>query len=277
MNKLLFGTAGIPWSTKPRNTIEGIKQVRKLNLDSMELEFVHSVNLNPKTALEANKTAKENGIVLTTHGQYYVNLNSLDLAKFEASKKHILDACRIANLAGSWSICYHMAYYGKDEKSHVSERVIGAVKEIVKKLEDEGINLWLRPETGGRITQWGELNELIELSLACENVLPCIDFAHHYSRSLGKVNTYEDFKNILEELEKKLGRKCLDNMHIHTEGIEFNKSGEKKHVNLNECNLNYKDLIKIWKEFKIKGIVTCESPNLEEDALLLKKNYEGKI
>lgn len=274
MHQLLFGTAGIPISTNPRNTIEGIKQVKKLNLDSMELEFVHSINLNEKTAIEVNKTAKENNVILTTHGQYAVNLNATDKAKLEASKKRIIEACKIASLSGSWSICYHMAYYMKDDKTKVTEKVKEAVKEIIKKLKDENIKIWLRPETGGRITQWGELNELIDLSLAYEQVLPCVDFAHHYSRSLGKVNTYGDFRNILEELEKHLGRACLDNMHIHTEGIAFNKNGEKNHLNLNECNFNYKDLVKIWKEFKIKGVVTCESPNIEEDALLLKKTYE---
>ena len=273
MKELLFGTAGIPWSTKPRNTIEGIKQVKKLNLGSMELEFVHSINLNEKNAFEVNKTAKKNNIILTTHGQYAVNLNSIDKAKIEASKKRIIDACRIANLAGSWSICYHMAYYMKQDK--VTDNVIKSVKEIIKKLKDENIEIWLRPETGGRISQWGELNELIELSLACDNVLPCIDFAHHYSRSLGKINTYEDFRHILEELEKHLGRRCLDNMHCHTEGIVYDKNGEKNHVNLNECDFNYKDLVKVWKEFNIKGIVTCESPNIEKDALLLKKCYFG--
>lgn len=274
MKELLFGTAGIPWSTKPRNTIEGVKQVKKLNLQSMEIEFVHSVNLSKETALLVNKTAKENEVILTTHGQYAINLNSDDKTKIEASKKRILDACKIANLAGSWSICYHMAYYGKGDKNKVTSVVVNSVKEIVKQLQDEGNKIWLRAETGGRISQWGELNELIELSKECEQVLPCIDFAHHYARSLGKVNRYEDWKEILIQLEKNLGRECLDNMHIHTEGIAFTKNGEKNHLNLNECDINYKDLIRVWKEFKIKGVVTCESPNIEEDALLLKKTYE---
>ncbi len=45
MDRLRFGTAGIPISTLQHNTINGIEQVRKLGLENMELEFVHSVNI----------------------------------------------------------------------------------------------------------------------------------------------------------------------------------------------------------------------------------------
>ena len=42
---LNFGTAGIPASTVG-NTIQGIIDVKKLGLDAMELEFVHSINIS---------------------------------------------------------------------------------------------------------------------------------------------------------------------------------------------------------------------------------------
>ena len=45
MKELLFGTAGIPLSAKGP-TDEGIRHVRKLGLDSFELEFVRSVNIS---------------------------------------------------------------------------------------------------------------------------------------------------------------------------------------------------------------------------------------
>ncbi len=45
VDKLRFGTAGIPLSTKPYNTLNGIARVKELGLDSMELEFVRSINV----------------------------------------------------------------------------------------------------------------------------------------------------------------------------------------------------------------------------------------
>ena len=38
--------------------------------------------------------------------------------------------------------------------------------------------------------------------------------------------------------------------------------------------MNYKELVSAWKEFKIGGVVICESPNIEGDALLLKRLFQ---
>ncbi len=38
--------------------------------------------------------------------------------------------------------------------------------------------------------------------------------------------------------------------------------------------MNWEDLLRVLKEFKVKGIVISESPNIEEDAILMKKKYE---
>ena len=37
--------------------------------------------------------------------------------------------------------------------------------------------------------------------------------------------------------------------------------------------MNYKDLLKALKTFGVKGALVCESPNIEEDAKLLKEYY----
>ena len=273
MNKLFFGTAGIPLSTEPRNTIEGIKQVKQLGLGAMELEFVQSVNISPEKAPEVKKTAKENDIVLTAHGQYYINLNSLEKEKIEASKQRVLKAARILSACGGWSLCFHAAYYMGDEK-RAYENVKSSLKEIVKILKNEGIKVWIRPETGGKLSQFGSLEELIKISQEVEQVLPCIDWAHHYARSLGKINSYQEYSKILEEIEKSLGKEALENMHCHSEGIAYTDKGEKNHLVFADSVVNYKDLVKAWKDFKIKGVIICESPNIEKDALLLKNEYE---
>ena len=105
--------------------------------------------------------------------------------------------------------------------------------------------------------------------------MPCIDFAHLHARSGGKYNTSLEFKEILEKVEKMLGKEGLQNMHIHMSGIAYSEKGEKNHLILKESDFNYKDLLKVWKEFKIKGVVINESPNIEVDALLMKKTFEG--
>jgi len=62
-------------------------------------------------------------------------------------------------------------------------------------------------------------------------------------------------------------------MHIHISGIEYNDKGERWHLPLDESDLNWKDLIKVLKDYKVKGVVISESPLLEKDAIKMKKYY----
>ncbi len=268
--KLLFGTAGIPISTKERNTLNGIARVRELELDSMELEFVHSVNITKEKAPLVKEAAKKNKVTLTCHGQYYINLNS-DAAKTKASVQRVLNAARIASLCGAKSVTFHAGFYMKKPPAAVYEQIKKQLVTITKTLKDEGNKIWVRPEISGKPTQFGNLEELVKLSEEIEQVLPCIDFAHLHARTAGKYNTYEEFASVLSAIEKRLGKSALNNMHIHTAGINYTEKGERNHLNLKQSDLKYKELVKAWKDFKVGGVVICESPNIEEDALLLKK------
>ncbi len=272
--KLYFGTAGIPLSTPKSSTLEGIKRVRELNLDSMELEFVHGINLSFEKAKEINIQRKESNVVLTAHAPYYINLNAREKVKLEASKKRILDTAKIGYEAGAYSITFHPAFYMKQEKSFVYNKVFEAIKEISKELKEESVDIWIRPELTGKPTQFGDLDEIVSLSRDIENVLPCFDFAHYHARYNGRNNTQEEFRESLGFIEKELGRFALDNMHVHISGINYTEKGERNHLTLRESDMNWKDLLNVWKEFKIKGVVVSESPNIEDDAILLKKYWE---
>jgi deoxyribonuclease-4 len=273
-SSLLFGTAGTPKISKDRGSLTGVQKVRELGLDAMELEFVRGVRMSPELAKQVGESAEKNKVVLTAHAPYYINLNSIEKKTVQDSIKRILETARIANAAGAYSITFHAAYFMGQDPVKVYPKVMDEVKGIVKTLRDENIKLWIRPETTGKATQLGSLKETIRLSQDVEQVLPCVDFAHLHART-GKENTYKEFCGILEELEKGLGRSVLDNMHIHMSGIEYSIKGERNHLELKDSDMNYKDLMKAFKEYKIKGVVISESPNIEEDALLMKKTYSG--
>jgi len=275
MKDLLFGTAGIPLSAKGSGTAGGIEEVRNLKLDAMELEFVRSINITRDKAPEVKEAAKKQNVILTCHAPYFINLNSQEKPKIYASINRILSSARITNLCGGYSVCFHPGFYMKDTKEKTFETIKENIKKIVKTLQNEGIKLWVRPETTGKGSQFGSINELLDISAELDQVMPCVDFAHLHARSIGKINTYDEFSDILILIEKKLGKKALDNMHIHVAGIEYGEKGERRHLNLKESDFNYKELMKVLKEFKVKGVLISESPNIEEDALLMKKSYDS--
>jgi len=270
---LIFGPAGIPISTKKPSTIEGIKRVKELGLECMELEFVHSINIKKEVAPEVKKTAKENSVRLTVHAPYYINLNSLSKQTIGMSKSHIINSAKIGFLCGAESVAFHAAYYIKMDSKTVYDRVKKEMQYILNALKEEGIKIWVRPETTGKHSQFGTLEEILSLSQELEWVMPCIDFSHLHARTQ-KMNSREEFGGILELVEKKLGEKGLQELHCHVSGINYSEKGERNHLLLKDSDFNYKELLQALKEFKCKGFIVCESPNLEGDAMLLKKTYE---
>jgi len=274
-DKLHFGTAGIPLSTTPRKTVNAIGRLKELKLNAMELEFVRNINVTHEIAKELLEENKDQEVILTCHGSYFINLNAADKDTVLASRKRILEGAMMARAAGAWSITFHAAYYLKDDKSIVYERTKEQLKSIVSELRDVENNIWVRPETTGKETQFGSIKELIQMSQDVEGVMPCVDFAHLHARTNGKYNTTSEFREVLEMIEKGMGREGLDNMHIHMSGINYGPKGEKNHLFLEESDFNYRDLMKVWREFKIKGAVISESPNIEEDGLLMKKYWDG--
>ncbi|MFH1668879.1 MAG: deoxyribonuclease IV [Candidatus Woesearchaeota archaeon] len=274
ISTLRFGTAGTPIASKERSSLAGVEVVRKLGLESMELEFVRGVRMSKELAVQVGTAAQKNDVVLTAHGPYYINLNAIEQEKREASVKRVLDTARVASAAGAYSVTFHAAYFLGQDPGQVYTRVKEEFKKIIKTLQDEDVSLWVRPETTGKPTQWGSLKETIQLSQDVEQVLPCIDFAHLHART-GKLNTYDEFSSILSDVEKRLGKDALKQMHIHMAGIDYGPKGEKKHLVLKESDFRYKELMRAFKDFKIKGVVVCESPNIEEDALLMKKTYDS--
>ncbi|WP_292375174.1 TIM barrel protein [Methanosarcina sp. UBA411] len=269
---LLFGTGGIPRSTKGTSSVSGIKRIRELGLDCMELEFVQGVRMSEKGAKNVLETAKKEEVALSVHAPYYINLNSYEEDKLKASIERIYQAARIGSLCGAESVVLHAGFYQKSSKKHTFENVSKALSELAGQLRNEGIPAILRPETMGKRTQFGTLEEVLSLSAEIERVLPCLDFCHLHARE-GKENSYSEFTEILSMVEESLGKEGLLNMHMHIAGVEYGMNGEKRHLNLKESDLNYPELMKALKEFKIRGRVILESPILEEDALMLREIY----
>ncbi len=274
MTELLFGSGGSPHSSKTLSTISGIERTAELGLGCMELEFVQGVRMGEAMAIQVGETAAKLGIKLTAHGPYAINLNAREPEKIRASQDRILQTARIAWLCGAESIVFHAAFYLGDAPGKVYNTVKKHLGEIITQLKQEGIQLRIRPELMGKASQFGTLEEILNLSMELEGVAPGIDFAHWHARTVG-FNSYRDFASILERVKEQLGRAALDNMHIHVSGIAYGKQGETKHLNLQESGFQYVELLKALKDYEAKGTVICESPNLEEDALLLQATYSN--
>jgi len=119
VSRLRFGTAGIPVSAKGTSTREGIRALKTLGLEALELEFVQGVHLTEESARKVARRAKDLDVVLTVHAPYYLNLNSRDEKIVAASRKRILDSARVGKIAGAQSVAFHAAFYQGEERKKV--------------------------------------------------------------------------------------------------------------------------------------------------------------
>lgn len=315
MTTLNIGVGGVPLTSKKNNTVSGIERVKELGLDLMEIEFVHGVKMSEESAHLVNQTRQSSQIELTIHGPYYINLASDDNRKFYGSIKYITDSIYIGGLCGAKSVTFHPAFYQKKPKEEVYSQVKSAFEKIYEEFEKEKynehpINLGetvLAPELTGKPTQFGDIEELIKLvdEFKDLNLKLCIDFAHKYARSNGLFNGYEKFVEILEMIEKQLGREYLDKLHMHVSAINYGEKGEKHHLTFLQSEEEYKEmgikegginqyfeelekkgktidagfkwreLLQALKDKNVGGYLVCESPILEYDALLLKQTYNN--
>lgn len=271
MDKLNFITAGIPLRTEPKDYENAFRVLKEMDLDGIELEFVHGVRMGENS--QKTVTEESKNFMVTAHGPYYINLNSKEQEKIDASVVRIIETAAMADKVGAFSITYHAAFYMGEGKKEVFDKVVEQTKRIMEVIERDNLKVWIRPETTGKSTQWGDLDEVIALSKEFKQVLPCIDFSHLHARSGGGVNEYKDFRNILERLGNEIGQYALDNFHGHLAGIAYSDKGEKNHLELKQSDMNYKDVIKALKEFNVKGALVCESPNIEDDCKLIKDYY----
>lgn len=272
MAGLLFGTGGTPHSAKTNTTIDGIRRVAELGLGCMEIEFVQGVRMGEAGARLVAEIATKEGVKLSAHGPYFINLNAHEPEKIKASQSRMLQTARIASLCQAESIVFHIAFYLGDSPDKTYNNVKKYLEEVMHQIRRENNRVLIRPEVMGKPSQFGNLEEILDLCTEIDGVAPCIDFAHWHART-GEFNSYQEFASILELVEERLSRAALDNMHIHAAGIAYGKKGERKHLNLRESDFQYVEFLQAVKDYNAGGMVICESPNLEEDALLLQETY----
>ncbi|RCK71829.1 MAG: Endonuclease IV [Anaerolineae bacterium] len=270
-----FGTVGSPKSTppKPGGSIGAIQRLRELDLDALELGWVQAVRVSESTCAEIRAAAQAQDVSISVHAPYFINLNANE-DEWPKSRKRLMDAAYYGNLAGATDIIFHPgSYFGKDPSEVLPialERLEGCVAEL-RQMDNPVI---LRPETMGKSAMLGSLQDTLAMSQAIQGVKPCIDFAHLHARAGdGSMNSYEEWSRVLEQIARTLGEGALQDLHIHLSGIEYSSKGEREHLKIEDADLNIAAIFGALKDFACRGRILCESPVLEDDALLLRQMW----
>ncbi len=270
-----FGTVGSPLSTpkKPGGSVGAIQTLRQLGLDALELGWVRAVRVTPETCAAIQQEAAAQDVAISVHAPYFINLNADD-EEWPKSRQRLMDAALYGNLAGATDIIFHPGSYFGQPPEAVLPLAIERLQGCQDELRAAGNPARLRPETMGKSAMLGSLADTLAMGQAIPGIQPCVDFAHLHARpGDGSVNTYAEFAAALQQIAEALGENALRSLHIHLSGIAYGPKGEKEHLELKDADLNFKALFRALLDYKCAGRILCESPVMEDDALVLKATW----
>ncbi len=243
-----FGPAGLGGV---KTALETLEQYNKLGFRACEIAFTYNAYIKNKEDAEAiGKKAKELDIALSIHAPYYINLNSSDKGKREASIKRILECCKIGSWLEAKRIVFHPGYYSED-KEESYQNIKNGIIEILKEIKRNNFNIEIAAETMGKVNVFGsvdEINRLVE-ETGCGF---CIDFAHILAR-----DKRVDYGKLLKLFPQ-------EKWHCHFSGIVYGDKGEKHHKTTEKSEwLGLLNNLPRNKEI----IIINESPTMVDDCI----------
>ncbi|MEM3113504.1 MAG: TIM barrel protein [Candidatus Pacearchaeota archaeon] len=258
---IIFGPSGLG---SVKESVSNLKEFSKLDIKACEIAFTYGVYIKDEKDINVIREASEKyNIKLSIHAQYWLNLNSHDPKKIEASKKRIIDCLKTGEKLGCYAVVIHPGYYGKMEKEETYQNIKSAILNLQNEIK---INKWkikLCIETMGKTNVFGSIDDIKKLvkETGCSF---CLDFAHLKARSNGNM-TYKEMVSEFSEFRE---------WHCHFSGIVYGEKGEKHHIKTPKKELV--ELLEALKPLKKSHDITIinESPDPVKDSILSLKIWK---
>ena len=275
-----FGPAGVPplFRALGAQLTDVPELLREENLNAFEYQAVRwgpKPQMKQKDAESLGVKARKNDVRLSLHGSYYVNLcGKKEIV--EASKKRLIACATAANWMGAYVVVFHTGFYGRIEKSYAFRTCVDSLMDIIVTMQGLGIrNVKLGPETMGKGSQVGSLDEILTICEEIEQSRLVIDWGHMHARRQGRFRKTADFREVAEEVERRLGTEAMRTMHCHFSKIEYTTKGERRHHILEAPRYgpDFELLAEVITEFNMRPVIICETPLLDVDALRMRDTY----
>lgn len=276
-----FGPAGNSESFAAmgyKKTIQVPEYIVRMGLDAYEYQCGRGVRISEEAAREFGQKAREYSVTLSLHSPYYISLSSIEKEKRDGSIEYILQSARAADAMGAQRVVVHSGSCSKISREEALELAKDTLKRAYQALDEQNLgHIHLCPETMGKVNQLGTLEEVLELCLIDERLIPCIDFGHLNARTFGKLNSFKAVKEVFDKMEDKLGASRMRQFHSHFSKIEYTlKGGEKCHLTFADTiyGPQFEPVAEMIVRKNASPTIICESAGTQaEDALTMKQIY----
>ena len=277
----LFGPAGNcdSFNQQYKGTIHAPRWLRELGLDCYEYQCGRGVNLGEDTARNIGAAAAEQGILMSLHSPYFINLSSRDPERVEKNLRYIEESCRAADRMGGDRVVVHCGGLTGMTRQEALENTIENLSLALQRLEEQGLSrVRLCIETMGKVNVLGDAEEVFAICRSDARLLPCIDYGHLNARSQGGLSLPGALGALLDGMAAALGEERAAVHHAHFSKIEYSKGGEVKHLTFEDTQYG-PEFSPLAEELVRRGWsprIICESAGTQaEDAMEMKRMYQA--
>ena len=275
----IFCPAGNAENFPYKSSADAPRWLREIGLDCYEYQCGKGVHVGEEAARRIGLAAEENGIVLSLHAPYFINLANPDPESLKKTVGYITSACLVAGWMGAGRVVVHSGALMGRSRGEALDIAKKSLAEVIAACDDAGFgHIALCPETMGKINQLGDLDGVLALCGLDGRLIPCIDFGHLYARSLGADDGAEAVERMLNRMEEALGAERASRFHSHFSHIQFTPGGGEK------CHRTFADdggYGPAWEPLAAavarrgwSPAFICESAGTQaEDALTMKQIY----
>lgn len=277
----LFGPAGNAASFVAagfRATVDAPAWLAQMDLTAYEYQCGRGVRVGTETAQKIGQAARENGIALSLHAPYFINLSTDTEEQREKNTRYVLESCRAAQDMGADRIVVHTGGLGKRSREAAMENSRYNVRMLLDQKEAAGYDaVTICLETMGKVNVIGTAEEIMALVALDDRLLPCIDFGHLNARTHGGMCTREDVKALYDLMENTIGVARARQFHSHFSKIEYGKGGEVRHLTFADTVYG-PEFDAVAQETVARGYTPrfiCESAGTQaEDAVAMMRCYQ---
>ena len=256
----------------------------RVGLDAFEYEATRGVSAGEESLLAFGQKAKEHGIRLSLHTQYFISLSGVDPEKRLKSIDYIEKSLWAADLMGADTIVIHSGSAGKISREEAMKLSCDTLEHLMEALDDRYEHIRLGIETMGKLNQLGTLDEVIEQCRVSPRFVPVVDFGHLNCRERGLAFPDADsYRRVFDRIGNACGDDVARSLHCHFSKIEYTDAGEKKHLTFEDTVFGprFEPLAEAIVKENLAPRIICESDGTQaEDALWMKhcvRNAGGSI
>src|SRR3954452_5197402 len=257
MGAIHFGPAHVPSREDPTAAIDALKAG---GYNACEIDCGRGFWMDYDFARAFGDMAREADIALSLHAPLPAFLGHVDRGKKYRMAIGMLDhSAGIAKAAGAGPVVLHPGYLlGRYHAASIAA-VVDQMSSLRERLEEKDRAVPFGVEVMGRVTEFGNIDDIVAIASQLDWVRPVIDFAHMHATSDGAFTDVVPFREALTKADAAIEPAAP--FHIHFSDIAYANRNENRHLPYGEGTLRARPLAEALDEFDRPATVIGESPD----------------